>query len=403
VRADDCGAFQALIDSKEPTLKAPEALVRVLIVSASGYGRGHEALADALVEELGVVEPSADVVVVDGMQSTFRRLNRRGTAAYARQIADDPAGYGRGYELSALPAPARTLGRGIWLVATRALDAEARTHRPDVVVSTHPFMTNALGRMRRHDQLAAPVLVPLHNLDPHPSWMSPGVDLHVANVPEDVPRIERNFRRAYQRADLRLGTATPPVDLRLHSQFSPVQHVAARRRFGLPEDAPVLLVSGGSLDYRLPDDDFQALLDSRPDLHVAVTTGRSDAFATALRSAFPTERFRPIPFTTEMPDLLRTSDGVLLKDTGMTTYEALRAGTPVILYRPLPGQGVAGAEALAGDGYGTLARDRDELVQLVKRLANGDPELTSRTAKGRDLYRQPHSTSQLIVSLGSSS
>jgi hypothetical protein len=81
----------------------------------------------------------------------------------------------------------------------------------------------------------------------------------------------------------------------------------------------------------------------------------------------------------------------------------LRAGTPVILYRPLPGQGVAGAEALAGDGYGTLARDRDELVQLVKRLANGDPELTSRTAKGRDLYRQPHSTSQLIVSLGSSS
>ena len=84
-----------------------------MIVSANGYGRGHEALADALVEELGVVEPSADVVVVDGMQSTFGSLNRRGTAAYARQIADDPAGYGRGYELSALPAPARALGQGI--------------------------------------------------------------------------------------------------------------------------------------------------------------------------------------------------------------------------------------------------------------------------------------------------
>jgi UDP-N-acetylglucosamine:LPS N-acetylglucosamine transferase len=370
-----------------------------MIVSASGYGRGHEALADALVEELGVVEPSADVVVIDGMQSTFGNLNRHGTAAYARQIADDPAGYGRSYELSALPAPARALGRGIWLVATRALAAEAGKHRPDVVVSTHPFMTNALGRMRRHAQLAAPVLVPLHNLDPHPSWMSPGVDLHVANVPEDVPRIERNFRRAYQRAELRLKTATPPVDLRLHSQFSPVQRVAARRSFGLPEDAPVLLVSGGSLDYRLPDDDFRALLDSRPDLHVAVTTGRSDEFAAVLNNAFPTLRLRPIPFTTEMPDLLRASDGVLLKDTGMTTYETLRAGTPVILYRPLPGQGVAGAKALAGDGYGTLAPDREELAGLARRLANGDPNLTSRTAKGRELYRQPHSTSQLIVSL----
>ena len=75
----------------------------------------------------------------------------------------------------------------------------------------------------------------------------------------------------------------------------------------------------------------------------------------------------------------------------------------MILYRPLPGQGVAGAEALVGDGYGTLARDREELVGLARRLANGDSELSSRAARGRGLYRQPHSTSQLIVSLGSSS
>jgi UDP-N-acetylglucosamine:LPS N-acetylglucosamine transferase len=370
-----------------------------MIVSASGYGRGHEALADALVEELGVTMPAASVVVVDGMQETFGRLNRRGRDAYARQIAQDPAGYGRGYALSARPAPARGLGRAFWLVATRALADQAREHGPDVVVSTHPFMSNALGRMRRHGELAAPVLVPLHNLDPHPSWMSPGVDLHVANVPEDVPRIERNFRAAYQRAELRVATATPPVDLRLHSCFSTVQRAAARHRFGLPEKASVLLVSGGSLDYRLPDEDFHALLDCRPDLHVAVTTGRSDEFAAALRSAFPGGRLHPIPFTTDMPDLLRASDGVVLKDTGMTTYEALRAGTPVLLYRPLPGQGVAGAEALAGDGYGTLARDRDELVSLARRLATSDAELARRVAKGLALYRQEHSTSQLIVAL----
>jgi UDP-N-acetylglucosamine:LPS N-acetylglucosamine transferase len=373
--------------------------VRVMIVSASGYGRGHEALADALVEELGVTVPAASVAVVDGMQETFGRVNRRGRDAYARQIAQDPAGYGRGYALSALPAPARTLGRAFWLSATRALAEQEQQHRPDVVVSTHPFMTNALGRMRRHGRLAAPVVVPLHNLDPHPSWMSPGVDLHVANVPEDVPRIERNFRRAYQRAELRVATATPPVDLRLHSRFSTVQRAAARRRFGLPEQAAVLLVSGGSLDYRLPDEDVQALLDCRPDLHVAVTTGRSEEFAAALRSSFPDGRLHPIPFTTDMPDLLRASDGVLLKDTGMTTYEALRAGASVILYRPLPGQGVAGAAALASDGYGTLAGDRDELVSLARRLASGDAELEGRVAKGRALYRQPHSTSQLAVAL----
>ena len=369
------------------------------IVSANGYGRGHEALADALVEELGVTAPAASVVVLDGMEETFGRLNSRWRDAYARQIARDPAGYGRGYALSALPAPARRLGQTFWLLATHALADQEGQHSPNVVVSTHPFMTNALGRMRRHGQLAAPVLVPLHNLDPHPSWMSPGVDLHVANVPEDVPRIERNFRRAYQRAELRLATATPPVDLRLHSLFSPVQRAVARRRFGLPEEAAVLLVSGGSLDYRLPDDDFQALLDSRPDLHVAVTTGKSDEFAAALRGAFPGDRLHPIPFTTDMPDLLRASDGVLLKDTGMTTYEALRASTAVILYRPLPGQGVAGAAALASDGYGTFAHDRDELVNLARRLASNDPELARRIEKGRALYQQPHSTSQLVVAL----
>jgi hypothetical protein len=318
-----------------------------MIVSASGYGRGHEALADALVEELGVVEPSAEVVVIDGMLSTFGTLNRRGTAAYARQIADDPAGYGRGHELSGLPAPARALGRTIWAVATRLLAAEAREHRPDVVVSTHPFMTNALGRMRLHSQLAAPVLVPLHNLDPHPSWMAPGVDLHVANVPEDVPRIERNFRRAYQRAELRVRMATPPVDLRLHSQFSPEQRAAARRRFGLPEDAGRLA--------RLPP------------------------------------RQRRLPGAARQPrrPARRRHDG---PERRLCRCAQL-----------LPGQGVAGAEALAGDGYGTLAREREELAGLARRLATGDPELVARAAKGRELYRQPNSTSQLIIHLGSSS
>src|SRR5438105_9139195 len=115
--------------------------VRWMIAWANGYGRGHEALADARVEELGVTVPAASVVVVDGMQETFGSQNRRWRDAYARQVAHDPAGYGRGYALSALPAPARALGRTVWLLATRALADQAQQHRPDVVASTHPFMT----------------------------------------------------------------------------------------------------------------------------------------------------------------------------------------------------------------------------------------------------------------------
>ena len=41
----------------------------------------------------------------------------------------------------------------------------------------------------------------------------------------------------------------------------------------------------------------------------------------------------------------------------------------------------------------------DELVSLARRLASSDPELERRVAKGRALYQQPHSTSQLIATL----
>jgi hypothetical protein len=101
----------------------------------------------------------------------------------------------------------------------------------------HEALPDAAG-CRRHAQLAAPVLVPLHNLDPHPSWMSPGVDLHVANVPEDVPRIERNFRRAYQRAELRLRTATPPVGLRLPGGGIGIVRPRASRSGANPRRSP---------------------------------------------------------------------------------------------------------------------------------------------------------------------
>jgi UDP-N-acetylglucosamine:LPS N-acetylglucosamine transferase len=370
---------------------------RVLIVSADGFGSGHTALANALAEEIHTRAPGTQVEIVDGMRAAFGPLDKLFVRSFTHTIATDPESYGHGYALSAKAPFARVLGWLSWVAGAHAINRAVKQFEPDVVVSTYPFLTNTLGRMRLHGELHVPVVVPLHNLDPHPLWMSPGVDLHVAAVPEDAAPAARNFARVYGDEPFNAIAAAPAVNERVLGTMDAAERQQVRADFGLPARDPVLLVTGGGLGVSVPVDDLRAVLNSRPDVHVAVATGHNDAFAAQLHQQIDSPRLHTIPFTTRMPDLLRASDAVLLKDSGMTTMETFAAGTPVIMFHPLPGQGVAAANELAADGYATLAHNRDELADVTRRLGTGDPQIAAGAARGRALFSQSRATSQVVL------
>ena len=71
---------------------------------------------------------------------------------------------------------------------------------------------------------------------------------------------------------------------------------------------------------------------------------------------------------------MHAADVLVTKPGGLTTSEALAAGMPMVLLRPLPGQEERNAKYLVSHGAALRASRGSELVRLVDAvLAGGEP------------------------------
>jgi UDP-N-acetylglucosamine:LPS N-acetylglucosamine transferase len=343
---------------------------RVLIVSAD-VGEGHLAAARALRESLSA-DGCAVGVHEDGLSclgAIARHLIREG---YRVQLQRAPWSYNLLYGAWHRAAPLRWLGaRLLYRAGRRRLSRLIVAHRPDVVVSTHPALTAALGRMRRRGDLRMPLCVTISDLIDDPMWCHRGADLHVVMHPIAVPWVER---RAGQ------GSALAVRSL-VSSRFTaPRDRVAARRQLGLPDRGGLVVVSGGGWGVGELSDGVEAALAARADRVIALA-GRNAALRTELDDRYAREpRVEVLDFTDRMPELLAAASVLVHGTGGMTSQEALACGCPLIA----SGTRLAHVErhnlALAGLGLCTIAGDPPALRDAIAdRLAAEASDLPAPT------------------------
>ena len=154
---------------------------------------------------------------------------------------------------------------------------------------------------------------------------------------------------------------------------------AARERFGLPADGPVLLVFGGSQGARSLNSAVAAALPGLAEAGIAVlhAHGASGTPADPAPGAAP-DLYRPLPYIEDMHLAYAAADAVLCRAGAMTVAEVSAVGLPAV-YVPLPhgnGEQALNAEPVVAAGGGVLVPDaaltgERVLAELVPLL--GDP------------------------------
>lgn len=142
-----------------------------------------------------------------------------------------------------------------------------------------------------------------------------------------------------------------------------------RASLGIPDDARVLLVFGGSLGAASINDAMVALKDellSRPDLHVVHSCGRDGYEATAERLDLTDEeagRWHVVPYIPDMGDMLASADLVVSRAGASSIAEIAALAVPSVLV-PYPhataDHQTTNAQFLVGAKAAVLVRD-DEL------------------------------------------
>ncbi len=352
---------------------------RIAVLHATA-GSGHKRAAEALALAVAGLDAGATVREVDTL--VFASRGYRGTyaASYNAMAAHAPKLWGALYHSwAAAPVNRSTAPVRLALdrLNLRRLVRVVERERPDAVVCTHFLPVEALSP-RRGRGLDALLYCVITDFAAHPFWAFPHVD--------------RYFVAAAAVADELAGHGVPraritvtgiPVDPKF---AQPIGRDAARARFGLDRERPLVLVMGGGRGVGPLGELAEQLAALGAGMQVLVVCGTNARVRDQIDHlpAGRTGRIRTLGTSREVDVLLEACDVMVGKAGGLTCSEALIKGTPLVLFKPTPGQEVRNARFLAQAGAAVLADSPAEVGAWVARwLADAGARERMRDAQAR--------------------
>jgi UDP-N-acetylglucosamine:LPS N-acetylglucosamine transferase len=308
---------------------------------------GTEAVVANGLEEMG---PLVTAVIREGSRVAFTRSHWTFELSY--------------FLLTRVAATQRLTVRLIYLVAWRRLLRFIRSHDADVVVSTYPGTTVALGEFRRRGLLQVPTVSVITDLAGLMFWAYPGIDLHTITHPESAAEVEEIVGPG------RTRWARPPSS---PDFLGPRSQADGRRALGLPEEGKIVVVSGGGWAVGDLTGAMRSALASEAALVVCLT-GRNEEVHRRLEAEFGDHpRVRLMPFTDQMSDLLAAADALVHSSAGLTVLEAIIRGCPVISYGFGIGHVRVNNRAFARFGLARPAGSRRELDAALREVLRTRP------------------------------
>jgi UDP-N-acetylglucosamine:LPS N-acetylglucosamine transferase len=336
-----------------PVTDEPQA--RIVVFSA-GVGAGHDGATRELARRLR--ERGFRVDCPDVLDVLPWRSGRLVCGAYRGMLGIVPWTYGALFGIACRfrgAAPiTRALLRPMRRRLLRMLPSDTRA-----VVSAFPIASQLLGPLRRTGQLPVPAITYLTDFGVHPIWIAPGVDIHCA-----VHEVSRTQAYALGAADVRVAGRL------VAAGFQPGSASAKRRareQFGLPLGGRLALLVAGSWGVG-------ELATAAAEI---AGTGAATPVVVCARNAALHRRLKRqgighvFGWVDDMPTLMHAADVLVENAGGLTALEGMACGLPVVIYRPIPGHGMANATTMAEAEVVSWVRRRDELGATLVEVIDG--------------------------------
>ncbi len=354
--------------------------MRILVATVTA-GAGHLQAAAALDEAWRAMRPADEVRRLDVLDFTPRLYRKVYVESYVQVVEHAPELYAHVFKKTDNPALVRKLARlrrSLAHLTANKFIRQLRQFKPQVVLCTHYLPLEIMGHLKaksktRHPPLTVSIIT---DFEAHALWMEPGVDLYCVAAEETKARLVAR------------GVAVESVavtGIPVAAKFSsPVAPSAVRRRLGLRDDLPVLLVLSGGFGMGPVAQILNALNQLAPAVQVLVVCGRNEELLrelAVLPRRHPTHLFG---FVNNMHELMAAADLVITKPGGLTTSEALAMGKPIFVLNPIPGQEAANSDFLLEHGAAAKANRMEDLPFRLEKLL-GSPKLAEMAAAAKAL------------------
>lgn len=202
---------------------------------------------------------------------------------------------------------------------------------PDAILSTQTTGSAATAALIEQKKFHGKFIVAFSDFHLHKFWLYPYVDMYLANIVEQKQQM------------MQLGISENQIAV-CGITLKPRQDIdrnKVREKLGvLPEQTLVIFGSGSlgiGFDYNLLGSYLEQLINTRPDIVVAVMCGKNEKLRSSLVAA-RLHNIIPLGFYSNPVELYHSAELLVTKPGGLTTTEALQAGIKILVTHTLPGQ-----------------------------------------------------------------
>ncbi|MCU4184379.1 hypothetical protein K6U06_08400 [Acidiferrimicrobium sp. IK] len=353
---------------------------RVLILSAS-MGAGHDGAARELAARLEAAGHDAEVR--DFLDSGPLRVGTALKSGYQFELRHVPSAYDATYRFwHRVPWLCPVVAWLVCVLTRRRVLRWIRERRADVVVSTYPLATLCLGRLRQLGRLQLPAVNFITDFGVHPLWVHRGIDLNLAV--HEGPAMMAHHRTG------RPAVACGPA---VGDRFDPSRpgrptRAEARSWLGLGDADRAVLVVAGSWGVGDIEDTIRAVAGGGRYVPVVVC-GRDEKLQRRVADLASRSGWKAVVlgWTDRMPDLMAAVDALVENAGGLTSFEAMRAGLPVVSFNPIAGHGRDNTAAMAAAGVSMLAADPASLAAALERVTVAGAGRDAQIAAASAMFR----------------
>ena len=336
---------------------------RVLILHLGNSG--HHTAARAIEAALRALNPAVRTLCVDPIAYAHPYFSKLIHHTYLGLLRGTPELWDVMYDSVRLDRLTRRIR---WLThrgQSRAYVGMLADFRPDAVVCTQAYSFGVMAAYQKAYGARFPLFGVTTDYRPHRFWVQDGASTLV--VPdEDAARRLASLGVARQRIKV-YGIPVSP-------QFAVGPGSSAP-----PAGRPRVLVMGGSLGLGARYSTLRQLDRATGDFAIDVVAGTNVRLRRHLlrRRAGFAHPLRVRGYVQDVHALMHRASLLISKPGGLTSAEAMVAGLPMIVVRPLPGQESGNLEKLVSRGAAVHLKSDDELPATVDTLLS-DPERLAR-------------------------
>ena len=337
--------------------------MKIMLLTAA-TGGGH-LRASAAVEQYIRDNTGYEVVTVDFLKAINRFLDKTVCDSYRFMAKRVPAVFGRLYKQTNRENLFSGLVPKLSGAFSNMLYPTIARYQPDVILTTHPFVTEMVSDLKEDGSVTVPLICILTDYGVHRAWIAPYVDAYVVASEDMVPELE-SFGVKREKIY--------PFGIPVHGVFF---HREDRdmllRDLRLDPELPTVLFMAGSFGVSNIIKLYRELADTEVKMQIIVITGRNQRLYEAFeRELAGGERIptRLIYFTDEVEKYMHASDLLVTKPGGLTVSEALACNLPMAVFDAIPGQEEDNANFLKVHDMGVrLEKDGDFAGQISALLS----------------------------------